>query len=367
MKNKFLMLSVLLTLSLVGCQKTNEVENIIETTNGVDIYDAISELDNVATPSDSKLETSVAEETIAGGIIVSEDESKALDDIIVNLRDDVEKEPLDTDIFSGGEVETSVNAEQEMKDKLATEWKDTVRESLGVSNEETDESNEDNKVSDKNPIYDSDGDLRTREIELLEVEIEEEINDDGEVVETINDKIEKAKEKSNYKGIQIVNNSGDSMKLGKTYNYFVSDGTQYGSVGDYLMCGQLGIAITPALASTDVTASSSNNKVIIQTEIGVVEITKLKEDFDVEKMSVSQIQKLSGLSVINVFANATKGSYSAYSMFIGDKSWTNAVQYYSCPFGTYEFKYMANRAQLAYYLFEHVYPTSSLNDIYLSN
>lgn len=366
MKNKFLMLSVLLTLSLVGCQKTNEVEDIVETTNGVDIYDAISELDNEATPSDSKLETSVAEETIAGGIIVSEDESKALDDIIVNLRSDVEKEPIDTEIFSGGEVETSVNAEQEMKDKLATEWKDTVRESLGVSEETTDESDNEN-VSNKNTEYDSDGDLRTREIELLETEAEKEINDAGEVVETLNDKIEKAKEKSNYKGIQIVNNSGDSMKLGKIYNYFVSDGTQYGSVGDYLMCGQLGIAITPALASTDVTASSSNNKVIIQTEIGVVEITKLKEDFDVEKMSVSQIQKLSGLSVINVFANATKGSYSAYSMFIGDKSWTNAVQYYSCPFGTYEFKYMANRSQLAYYLFEHVYPTSTLNDIYLSN
>lgn len=366
MKNKFLMLSLLLTLSLVGCQKNNEVESIAETTNGVDIYDAISELDNKATPSNSELETSVAEETIAGGIIVSEDESKAIDDIIVNLRDDVEKEPIDTDIFSGGEVETSVNEEQEMKDKLATEWKDTVRESLGVSDiEETQEDNE-NK-SDKKPIYDSDGDSRTREIELLETEPEKEINDAGEVVETVNDKIEKAKEKSNYKGIQIGNNSGDSMKLGKIYNYYVSDGTQYGSVGDYLMCGQLGIAITPALASTNVTASSSNNKVTIETSIGVVEITKLKEDFDVEKMSVSQIQKLSGLAVENVFANATKGSYSAYSMFIGDKSWRNAVQYYSCPFGTYEFKYKANMAQMAYYLFEHVYPTSNLNDIYLSS
>lgn len=366
MKNKFLMLSILLTLSLVGCQKNNEVESVAESTNGVDIYDAISNLDNKATPSDSELETSVTEETIVGGIIVSEDESKSIDDIIVNLRDDVEKEPIDTNLFSGGEVETHVNKEQEMKDELATEWKDTVRESLGVSDET---SEDDESVSEKHPVYDSDGDIRTREIELLdkELELEEEINDDGEIVETVNDKIEKAKEKSNYKGIQIVNNSGESMKLGKIYNYFVSDGTQYGSVGDYLMCGQLGIAITPALALTDVTASSSNNKVTIQTGIGVVEITKLKEDFDVEKMSISQIQKLSGLSVINTFANATKGSYSAYSMFIGDKSWTNAVQYYSCPFGTYEFKYMSNRPQLAYYLFEHVYPTSSLNDIYLSN
>lgn len=366
MRNKFLMLGVLLTLSLVGCQKNNEVKSIAESTTGVDIYDAISEIGNKATPSDSQLETSVAEETIAGGIIVSEEESKAIDDIIVNLRDDIEKEPLDTNVFSGGEVETSVDEEQEMKDKLATEWKDTVRESLGISN--TDETNtESESINNKETVYDTDGDLRTREIELLETVSEKEINDDGEVVETINDKIEKAKEKSDYKGIQITNNSGDSMKLGKVYNYFVSDGSQYGSVGDYLMCGQLGIAITPALASTDVTASSSDNKVIIQTSIGVVEITKLKDNFNVEKMSVSQIQKLSGLAVDNVFANATKGSYSAYSMFIGDKTWTNAVQYYSCPFGTYEFKYMANMKQLVYYLFQHVYPTSTLNDIKLSN
>lgn len=364
-KSKIVILSFLLALSLVGCQKKEVVNDVEKSTE--DINNVISNLSE-ATPSDSELETNVAEETVFGGIVVSDEESRAIDDIIVELKDDVEKEPIDPGIFSAGDVDATVDKEQEYKDELANDWKSEVRESLGVPSNEL-ESDDDINKDKKGQSYDSDGDPRTREIESFDKQEEEEVvlNSDGAEIETVKDKIEKAKEKTSYKGIQVVENNGDSMKLGKVYNYFVNNGTEFGSVGEYIMCGQLGITLSPALVSTDATISSNNNKVIVHTGIGDVEITRLKEDFNVEKMSASQIQSLSGIAVENTFANATRGSYGAYSMLMVDKYAKNAVQYYSCTFGTYEFKYLTDISQMVYNLFMHVYPSSELNEVFDAN
>lgn len=356
---KLLSLGLLLSVSLsvAGCGKD---ETAVESTENIVVESTEAEIEE---STDSTMETGVSEvETVSGGIEVSESEAQDIDLIIEQLSEDVMRENVDPSHIDGLiEPESTVNPEEEAKRQEAEEWEESVRESLGVD-ESTDETESETTTEDS---YDYDGNPNTRELPGYEEAKNQEavIGDDGAIVDTPEVKIERAKKEGS--GAQIGSNTSEKMKVGSVYDYFVDDGSKVGRVGNFVMCGKLGVTVTPALSELGYTVTSSGDTVTISNSgVGSVSIRKLNTDsLNPSKMSKSQIESLSGLSNTTEYMNGTSGSYEQYSACIVDFSGKNAVQYYKCGFGTYEFKYNTPFTQYVYTMILTVYPESSLNAV----
>lgn len=370
-------------MSVTACKKDTSSVDVESTPSVEDVQDAI--LEHVGSTTSSTLETNVQEiepekETVMG-IEVSEDESRKIDKIIEQLREDVNREPIPVDKIDGLVEPERETSEQDIIDKENKDWENSIRESLGVETEPYEESTEDlgdgdnsdsesGSDSESAPIenerptheaYDADGNEKTREVKGFEEETKPVVGDDGAIVETPEYLISKAKLEGS--GPRVGKNTSEDMKVGSVYNYFFNDGTKRGKVGDFVMCGKLAINVAPAMSEVGYDIESSNNTVSIKSNVGDVHITLLKTtDLDVEKMTLSQMNRLSGMNLNTVYMNATKGSYGSYSQCLTDTGLTNGVQYYSCPFGIYEIKYNAIKG-MVHYLINVVYPESSLNEL----
>lgn len=358
------LLTCSLAMSLTACKKESDIE---ETTQ--DVMDVLRETEEVETTS-STLETNVHEierETVAG-VEVSEDESRRIDKIIEQLQEDMMKESISVDKIDGIVERESETSEQDIINQENKDWENSIRESLGVETEASDEDSdlestietEAERYVDEH--YDADGKENTREIRGFEEETEPVVGDDGAIVETPEYKISKAKLEGS--GPRIGTNTSESMEIGSVYHYFSDDGSKLGRVGDFVMCGELAINVVPGLSENGYDITSSGDSVTIQTSIGDIKFTLLKtSELDVSKMTISQMSRLSGLSLSEMYMNTTQGTFGAYSQCVTDVQYSNAVQYYTCTFGTYEIKYTATKRGMVHYLINAAYPESSLNEI----
>lgn len=371
------LLTCSLAMNLTACKKESDIE---ETTQ--DIMDVLQETEEVETTS-STLETGVQEiqETIAGGIEVTEDESRRIDKIIEQLQEDMMREPIPVDKIDGIGERESETSEQDIIDRENKDWENSVRESLGVETEPVDstddiestESSDESDTTSEGEIsienerpdvehYDADGKENTREIQGFEEETEPIVGDDGAIIETPEYKISKAKLEGS--GPRIGTNTSESMEIGSVYHYFSDDGSKLGRVGDFVMCGELAINVVPGLSEAGYDITSSGDSVTIHTNIGDIQFKLLRtSELDVHKMSASQMCRLSGLNVTEMYMNATHGTYGSYSQCLIDKPMSNGVQYYTCTFGTYEIKYTATKKGMVQYLINAAYPESSLNEV----
>lgn len=355
-KRGLVLFGIACMLSVSACGKK---EDVVETSQVQEVQESTEE------GTESTLETDVGEvkETVVGIGEVSKEDSINIDEIIKELSEDVKREEVDL-----GEYTEDVGpTPNDIKRQADTEFEESLRESLGITQEESIAGDEEGVSGSENTgNNDFDDNPNTREIPGFESNTEEtepEIDENGAVVDTIDDMIERSKENA-YEGPSIDSNNSEEMSIGRVYNYYLDDGTEIGQVGDYVMCGKLAINVSPNFAIPGYTLKSYGNTVEINTDLGNIYIKKLDTDvLEVEKMSASQISRLSGLNVSSVYMNATKGSFSAYSMCMIDELVENGVQYYKCGFGTYELKYESNLRDGVIYLIAAVKPESSLNAI----
>lgn len=353
MKKNSLVLLGLVSILAVSSSACGKKEEVVETS--VEQSSVVEE-----ETTSSTLETDVEEvkETVVGIGEVSKEDSINIDEIINELSDDVKREKVDL-----GEYEESVGpSDRDIKEQADREFEESLRESLGLPEEETVGKSEEG-VPDRETEYDVDDNPNTREVIEFEEETEPIIGEDGAIVETVDIMIQKSKEHA-YAGPTIEENSSESMQVGRVYNYFLDDGSSIGQVGDYVMCGKLAMNVAPVFSIPGYIIKSYDDTVEIKTDIGSVYVRKLNTDsLEVEKMTLSQINRLSGLNNSFVYSNATKGSFGAYSMCVTDNVYTNGVQYYKCNFGTYEIKYESSLRESVFYLIASICPESSLNEI----
>ena len=280
-----------------------------------------------------------------------------IDDIIDQLISDVNQEPA-TPQPEKEDTENQVVNEQSQNEK---DIEKSIRESLGISDESAEEL--DSVIISPDDTYDSDNNPYTREIQGYEIEVETEIGEDGTPVETPEYKIQRVYKHETYRGAIIEKNESQEMHVGKIYHYFNDDGSKYGEAGDIVMVGKIGVDIAPGAARDGYYLNSYKNSVEIDTAVGLVKITKLNTDsLRVAKMTDAQIRKLAGDNSLTYrYLNATEGIPASYSTVLFDPTYTNGVQYYSCGYGIYEFKYYGRYSGVGLNLTGIVLPDSTTN------
>lgn len=191
------------------------------------------------------------------------------------------------------------------------------------------------------------------------------MNSDGELEKSVADKVKDSMQPGS--GPVVLENSSETMKVGYTIKDYYESSSGKGAVGDTLLLGKIGVKVAPRLSEKGYTVKTSKDTATLNfADIGLVVITKV-EDFDVTGLSLKQVGVLGGFGSISELDSQkpTGGALTAYSYMAVSSDNQVAIQYYKCPFGTYQFYYTSIGAPigLATMLGLNVTPDESINSV----
>lgn len=190
------------------------------------------------------------------------------------------------------------------------------------------------------------------------------MNADGELEKDITEKVREAMLPGS--GPTITENNSETMKVGRVIKNYINSDIGRNRVGDTIMLNEIGLKVSPILSEPGYTVKSYNDTVELTfPKRGMVYITKVP-DLDVTKLTLEQVQDLGNIQdlandgVMNPYA----GSFTQYSYLVTSRVYTRAIQYYRCPYGTFQLLYTsAGGPQMVTILTVNISMDESINAI----